>query len=135
MIQCIIYTPRGKKVQLETELLSIGATDGRRGLLPGHMPIVLTIEASRMSTLQKGRRRHFAVGPGVLYLKNDVATILVDSFESQEEIDVERAKAAKERAEGRIAKSKTEGANVDLKRAEVALKKALNRISVSAYQE
>ncbi len=39
MITCFIYTPGGKTVELETEIVSIGASDGRRGIIPGHMPI------------------------------------------------------------------------------------------------
>ncbi len=56
----------------------------------------------------------------------------MDSFESQEEIDVKRAEEARKRAENRIRAKKP---NLDLKRAEVALRKAINRIDVASYRD
>ena len=66
----------------------------------------------------------------MLYFENNVATILVDSIESQEEIDEQRALAAKSRAEERLNRKDP---NVDIRRAEVALHKAINRINVVHY--
>ena len=58
-------------------------------------------------------------------LENDLATILTDAIESKEEIDLRRAEEAKQRAEARL-----DDPNMDMRRAEVALKKEINRISV-----
>ena len=132
MITCFIYTPGGKAVELETEIVSIGASDGRRGIIPGHMPICFPVIASRFTTTVNGVKKHYAVGEGILYFEDNVAKIFVDSFESQDEIDVERAKRAKERADKRI---KSKNPNVDMKRAEVALRKAINRIDVATCRE
>ncbi len=132
MITCFIYTPGGKTVELETEIVSIGASDGRRGIIPGHMPICFPLIASRFTTTVNGVRKHYAAGEGILYFEDDVAKIFVDSFESQEEIDVRRAEEARKRAENRIRAKKP---NLDLKRAEVALRKAINRIDVASYRD
>ena len=132
MITCFIYTPGGKAIELKTEIVSIGASDGRRGIITGHMPLCFPVIASRFTTTLNGVKKHYAVGEGILYFEDDVAKIFVDSFESQDEIDVERAKRAKERADKRI---KSKNPNVDLKRAEAALRKAVNRIDVAAYRE
>ena len=72
------------------------------------------------------------MGPGILYFENNVAKFLVDSIESQADIDIERAKAAMERANERI-RAKQE--NLDMMRAQLALSKALNRIHVYNYKE
>ena len=96
------------------------------------MPIVLALEASRFSITNKDVRSHYAIGEGILYFRNNVCKILVDSFEAQDEIDVHRAEEARDRANARL---RSEDPNIDLRRAEIALKKALNRISVSAYRD
>lgn len=132
MITCNIYTPSGKEITLESEIVSFDSTDQRRGITPGHMPTVIKVIPCRFSTLLNGERKHYAMGPGILYFENDIAKFLVDSFERQEDIDVERAKEALERANARL-KSKKE--NLDVKRAQIALAKALNRISVYNYKE
>ena len=132
MISCHVYTPSGKKLDLQTEIVSIGTTDGRRGILPGHMPIILTVQASRFSTLVNGVHEHYAVSDGILSFRNNECNIFVDAIESQKDIDVERAQKAAERANKRISSPKP---NTDLRRAEIALRKALNRIQVSSYRE
>ena len=88
---------------------------------------LLALDISKMCLVNNGKRTYYAIGGGMLYFSDNVATILVDSIESQEEIDLSRAEAAKERASKRL-ESKDE--NIDMKRAEIALKKAINRISV-----
>ena len=62
-----------------------------------------------------------------MYLKDDQMNILTDAIEGQEEIDVERAKRAMERAQRRLEKKDSK---TNLKRAQIALAKAINRINV-----
>ena len=74
------------------------------------------------------KQRHiFAIGGGFIYVNDDETKIIANSIESKEEIDLNRAKEAKRRAEQRI-KEVTE--KTDLLRAEIALKKAITRINV-----
>lgn len=130
MIKIKIVTPNGVYDELEASQINFRCTDGDRGLLPNHMPIVFILEISRLELIINGKRKQYSIAGGMLYFENNFATILVDAIESQEDIDVERAKAAKERAEGRI---NGKDPNIDLKRAEIALHRALNRLSVSSY--
>ena len=65
---------------------------------------------------------------GIFQFKNDEATILTDTAEDGSNIDITRAKAAKERAEARLAEK---NANVDVKRAEAALARALARLKTA----
>lgn len=130
MIKIKFVTPNGIYKETEASQINFRCTDGDRGLLENHMPIVFVLEISRLELINKEKREQYAVAGGMLYFENNVATILVDAIESQNEIDVERAKAAKDRAEGRINSNKP---NTDLRRAEVALHRALNRLSVSSY--
>ena len=127
MIHCKIVTPSGLYKEFDTSILNIVNSDGQRGILSNHMPLVTTLVISKMSTVESNGRQEYAIGGGLLHFENNLATILVDSIEHSSEIDVERAKAAKKRAQGFLDSADP---NVDVKRAEVALKRALNRIKV-----
>ena len=96
-----IITPKGLYKETETSILNVVTTEGQRGILTNHMPIVAMLKISRMSTVEANNRVEYALGGGMLYFKDNVATILTDSCESQDEIDIERAQRAKERAEKR----------------------------------
>ena len=124
MIHCRVVTPEGLAKELDTTILNVVSTVGQLGILSRHVPLVTPLAISRMITEESGRRE-YAVAGGLLYFENDLATILTDAIESKEEIDLRRAEEAKQRAEARM-----EDPNMDIRRAEVALKKAMNRISV-----
>ena len=85
------------------------------------------LKISKMSTVENNIREEYAINSGMLYFKDNLATILTDSCEHSSEIDVERALAAKERAENRLAHPE----NIDVRRAEAALSRAINRLNVS----
>lgn len=122
-----VITPQAKVRLINTSILNIVSPDGEMGLLSHHMPIITMIKISKMTTEEENGRHVYAIAGGVLFFKDNEMTILANAFESQEEIDLERALAAKQRAENRLA---TAGSDTDLKRAKIALTKALNRISV-----
>ncbi|NLC96019.1 MAG: ATP synthase F1 subunit epsilon [Erysipelotrichaceae bacterium] len=127
MIHCEIVTPSGKYKEFDTPILNVVTIDGQRGILPSHVPLVTILEVSKLSSVEKGEREEYAVSGGLLYFENDVAKILTDSIESKGEIDEERAIKARDRAMEYL-KEKDE--SIDLKRAEFALKKAINRLHV-----
>lgn len=128
MIRCKIVTPLGVYRDLEAAMINIVSVNGQLGILPSHMPLVTMLKISEMSLVLKDQKRErFAVSGGMFYFENDEATILCDAIENEKEIDLNRAVAAKERAEKRIS---SDDPNIDLRRAELALSKALNRIHV-----
>ena len=92
------------------------------------MPLVTMLKIGRMNVVENGERLNFAIAGGLLYFHDDTAEILIDAIEKSDEIDTARALAAQHRAEQRLA---THDSSIDMKRAETALKKALNRLSVS----
>lgn len=122
-----VITPQAKVRLINTSILNIVTPDGEMGLLSHHMPIITMIKISRMSTVEADGRHKYAIAGGVLFFKDNEMTLLANACESEDEIDLERALAAKERAEKRLAAG---GEDLDLKRAKIALTKALNRISV-----
>jgi len=122
-----VITPQAKVRLINTEILNIVNHEGQMGLLSHHMPIITMIRISKMSTVEEDGRHEYAVSGGVLFYKDNEATLLADAFESEEEIDLERALSAKERAEQRLSSGDPD---IDIKRAKIALTKAINRISV-----
>lgn len=130
MIKVKLVTPDGVYKETEATTINCCSTDGWRGILSNHMPIVLMLQISRLELVNNNQKEQYAIAGGMLYFENNEATILVDSIESKEDIDIERAKAAKARAEEKLA---SKDKNYDIKRAEIALARAINRISVSNY--
>lgn len=128
MITVRIITPQGFYGQFNASILNLRTTDGQIGILSNHMPLVTTLETSVMNLVDDHQdRRFFAIGDGVVYFENNVAQVLVETCESKDEIDFQRAQEAYQRALERLS-SEYEG--VDFKRAEKALKKAKNRLSL-----
>ena len=122
-----VITPQAKVRLINTSILNLVSPDGQMGLLSHHMPIITMVKISKLSTIEEEQRHLYAVSGGVLFYKDNEATLLADAFESADEIDLDRALAAKERAEKRLG---SDDPDLDQKRAQIALSKALNRISV-----
>lgn len=123
-----MITPNGKPRKVQTEICNLVTPQGQMGILSNHMPLVTMIEISMMTTVENGVRTEYAIAGGLFFFKDNEATILSDAIESEAEIDIERAKAAKERAEALL---QSNNPDIDIKRAEIALRKAINRINVS----
>lgn len=128
MIHCRIVTPQGVYKEMDTPILNVDTEDGQQGILPEHMPLVTMLKIGTMSTDENGKREIYAVAGGLLYFKDNTAQILVDAIENRNEIDQDRAESAKQRALEHLQSGKP---NEDLKRAQIALEKALNRLSVA----
>ena len=122
-----IITPLGLYREFDTPYLNFQTTDGDRGILPNHMPIVTSLKIGKMSSEENGVRNYYAVSGGLLYFRNNLAEILTDSIENQKEIDANRAKKSMERAEERLSGKQD---NVDVRRAQLSLARALNRLNV-----
>ena len=127
MINVRIVTPNGLYKEIIASIVNVVSLDGERGILPNHMPIVVSLKISKME-LAEEKREVYAIAGGMLYFKDNECTILTPAIENKEDIDLRRAEEAKERAEKRI-----HDPNMDQKRAEIALRKAMNRISVKGY--
>ena len=123
-IKVKILTPLGLYKETEASIINVVSEDGQRGILPSHMPIVMILNIGKME-LEEEKREVYAVAGGMLYFKDDECTILCSAIENKDEIDLDRAIKAKERALEHLSDP-----NSDLKRAEVALKRAINRIDI-----
>jgi F-type H+-transporting ATPase subunit epsilon len=127
-----IKSPDGKHLEDEAEIINLRLSDGMIGIMKGHLPLIGVIDISHMNYVKDGKDYYFAIGGGILNVQKDKVMILADSFETKEEIDKERAEEAKERAEGYIKEAKANpDSEIDLKRAEAALKRAINRLTLT----
>lgn len=129
-LHLIIYTPIGKYLEQDVDFLNVQSTEYNLGILPHHSPLVTTVKVSPMKIVDEEGSHLFAIGNGILRIEKDKTVLLLDSIESKDEIDIERALAAKARAEERLTNKKDLN-GLDVKRAERALSRALTRIKVS----
>lgn len=129
MFKVRIVTPEGLYLEDDVKILNIVTTDGQLGILENHVPIVASLVVSIVST-DNGTRKYYSVGEGTLQFKDNLALLLVDFCEAEDEIDVERAKATKERAEARI---DSDNPRVDLNRAQRALLRAKTRLKLKGH--
>jgi F-type H+-transporting ATPase subunit epsilon len=129
-IKVSVVTPDGPVYEDNVEMVSSKAQSGELGILPGHIPLVapLAIGAVRLK-LEGGKTEQIAVSGGFLEVRPDQVTVLAQTAERSADIDVERALRAKERAEQRLREQQQE--NTDFRRAELALQRAINRLTVS----
>ena len=127
MFQVKIYTPQGIYKEVEATMINVVTNDGQRGIMENHMPIVAPLLISKFEVIKDDERSIFAIGQGMLFFKDKVAKIIVESIEGKDDIDIDRAYKARDRALERL---KNNSSNLDIKRAQVALNKALNRINI-----
>lgn len=105
--------------------------DGEFGVLKGHIPIISALDIGVTKVVLDNECKFFTTMGGVFQFKNEEATILTDCAECGNDIDITRAKDAKERAEARLAESKAE---IDIKRAEASLARAMARLKAAMIQ-
>lgn len=124
-----IVTPDREVVREETDEAQIPGREGYLGILPGHAPLISELKIGEITYRKGGKIEHLAVTWGFLEVLPDQVTVLAETAERPEEIDMDRARAAKERAEQRLKSAHQE---LDLNRAQIALERALIRLQVAA---
>ena len=120
-----------ERMTLATNALSVVApgAEGYLGILAHHAPLIAALGVGDLTVVDEtGRESHVAITSGFLEVSGNVATVLADTAELAEEIDVERARVALERAQARL-RDRPEG--TDVERAYGALHRALNRLKVA----
>lgn len=127
MFNVKIVTPEAPVRSFESDQINIVTPNGEMGILSNHMPLVTMLNISIMSSILNGNRERYSIAGGVLFFKNNEATILSDAVEHEGDIDLARAEHAKQRAEERL---RSKDPEIDAKRAQIALLKALNRIDI-----
>ena len=129
VFQLEIVTPEKKVVETAAQEVQIPGKNGYLGVLPGHAPLITEVAVGEITFRDKSGEQRLAVAWGFAEVLPDKVTILAETAESPSEIDVERARKAKERAEQRLASGDT---SVDVERALNALHRAEARIEVAS---
>ena len=124
-----IVTPDRQVVREDAEEMQLPGKEGYMGILPGHAPLISELKIGEITYRSGGKSNHLAVFWGFVEVLPEQVTVLAEVAEKAEEIDVERARAAKERAEQLL---RAPDPNRDLNRAAVALERAIIRLQVAS---
>ena len=126
-----IVTPERSFFQGEVDRVIVRGVEGEMAILKNRAPIITPLAIGKIRILKDGEERVAAAVNGYISVDKEKTTIITDSAEWPDEIDVERAREAKERAERRL-RERSEGLDID--RAELALRRALNRLDVAGIK-
>jgi len=127
--QLEIVTPEKKVVDTAAEEVQIPGKNGYLGVLPGHAPLITELAVGDVTFRENSTEQHLAVAWGFAEVLPNKVTILAETAERPSEIDVKRAREAKERAEQRLTSGDT---SVDVERALDSLHRADARLDVAA---
>ncbi|ANF98516.1 F0F1 ATP synthase subunit epsilon [Paenibacillus bovis] len=128
-----IVTPERLVFSEQVDRLKATGIDGELGILAGHIPMVTPLKVAPLAFQAGKQRTTYAIQGGFLEVRADKVVVLADSAEKANDIDVDRARAAKERAERRLNNRSQD--HTDFRRAELALQRAMNRLKVSSSGE
>ena len=126
-----IITPRGIYLSEKVTSLTIKLSSGYRTFLAGHTPLIGSLGYAIAHTVKNGKFDYYAIHGGAINVTKEKITVICNAIEHSKDIDVARAKASKARAEERI---KSKDINIDVKRAELALSRALVRLEAASYK-
>jgi F-type H+-transporting ATPase subunit epsilon len=127
-IELVIVTPTRQLLRARTKEVTLPGANGYLGVLPGHAPLMTELGIGELTFQGATESEPIAVIRGFAEVLPDRVTALAETAELAAEIDLERAQAAKARAEQRLAAGDP---NIDWDRAAVALERALIRIQVA----
>lgn len=126
-----IVTPEHVVFSKEVESVTVRGIEGELGVMPGHIPLVTPLQVAPVVVKNGKETTLIAVHGGFVEVQSQKVIVLAESAELPEDIDLERAIAARERAERRLA-ARSNQDRVDQRRAELALQRAVTRINVSS---
>ena len=126
--QLEVVTPEKKVVETAAEEVQIPGGNGYLGVLPGHAPLITELSVGEIKFRMGTEEERLAVAWGFAEVLPEKVTILAETAERPEEIDVERARRAKERAEKRLTSGDP---SIDVERCLKALHKAETRLEVA----
>ena len=128
-LQFCIVTPEGEVLSETVDEVVLPSESGSMGVLPGHAPLLSRVQVGEASYRVDRRRKYLAVSGGFAEVLRDGVTILAQTCEPAEEIDLVRAQRAKQEAEKLIQSDLPES---EVRLAETRLEKAVNRISIQS---
>lgn len=122
-----VITPERVFYEGDVNMVEFNTTEGEIGIYKGHVPMTVIVSPGILTIYEDDRARNAALHAGFVEILQDKVTILAEIIEWPDEIDKQRAEAAKARAEERL---RTKTPDTDVLRAETALQRAIARIHV-----
>ena len=123
-----IVSPEGNVLKEDVEFVVLPSELGELGILPNHAPLIAGLDVGVIRYTLNSTIKRVAITGGFVEVIDNSVTVLADTAELSEEIDLTRAVEAKERAMKRLAARSNE---IDIRRAEYALRRAMARIKAS----
>jgi len=127
-IQLEVVTPSGAVVSEDVDIVTAPGVGGEFGVLANHAPFLSTIKTGTLTYKKDRVAKYLMVTGGFTEVSNNKVTFLVEGAEFGNDIDVERAMRAKERAEKRLTQAQQSTEKINRVRAEAALQRAMARI-------
>lgn len=131
-IRLEVVTPERLVISEEVDEVTAPGALGEFGVLPGHTPFLTTLGVGQLAYRIGTQWYYLAITWGYAEVTPNRVTMLAQTAEMAEEIDMERAERAKRRAEERLSEWSTRGADIDFDRASIGLQRALIRLQVAA---
>ena len=129
-----VVTPENVVVSEEAQIVASPGSLGEFGVLIGHTPFLTTLKTGIIRyTAADGTEQFVFVSGGFAEALPDKVTVLAESAERRKDIDLERAKAAMERAEKRLSEDRSKE-DIDFLRAKLALERAITRIKLAGMR-
>lgn len=123
----IVNTIEGKTVTFQMSAIILPTSDGNRTVLANHMEVVVEVVPGILQMISNQKKQRYFVSEGIFHFKQNQATLLCDAFESEAEIDVERAKKSLEKAQLELQQYQDKQT---LSKAEQRLKRAISRLKL-----
>jgi F-type H+-transporting ATPase subunit epsilon len=125
-----ILTPERAVCHVDADMVIVRAVDGEVGILYNHAPLVVALDIAPLRYKIGDEEHSLSVNGGFMEVRNNRISIVTGSAETEAEIDIRRAQAAKARAEKRLAAPEPD---TDLLRAELALRRAIMRLKIAEH--
>lgn len=125
-----VVTPDGPVVEGEYESIVASTENGKIGILAKHIPLVAPLTIGSVSISNGDKKQWLAVSSGFMEVRDNKVSILVQSAELADTIDLARAEESRKRAEMRL---QSKQSDTDMARAQLSLQRALNRIRTASY--
>ncbi len=123
-----VITPERLVLRESVDEVVLPGLGGELGILPEHTPLISQLQTGVLTYKQGAASKQIHVSGGFVEVQPDSVSVLSDVAERPEEIDLERAQQARERAEKRL---KSSGEDIDFRRAELKLQRAMVRIQLA----
>lgn len=129
-LQCDIVTQERTVYSEDVEYVSLPGIEGVMGVLPNHAPLLTALSFGEVMVRKDGNEEYFAIGGGFAEIRPEQVIVLADSAEQAEDIDLERAQAARAKAERAMSEGVVDEDAARYEQIETALRRAQIRLDV-----